>query len=307
MLPDSTAKDLLARAADTVEVTPSSGRALVASAQRSTNRRWVVAVGAAAVTAVVVAGVAVAGGPDTRRVPAPPPVASSSPAPTPSDAPGDRVVVPVLVKYTEEEAVQRVREWGLVAEVAHRSLPCRPVGAVVDQDPRATTKVAAGSTVTIVVADRSSEQADCPRGVAFDDDFRVARGLYDFSRGIGGASGPWSPRVTLAVEDTVRTSLTERQADERDRWLLDVEPGSSPDVDVLQHLAESGGEFRVDIGPHPNCVGTTPPTAPGLEGLRQLSITPTGPSDSCLDWWALDVYLNDVDQIQYVSIRQWEW
>ena len=65
MLSDSTAKDLLAQAAETIEVTPSSGRVLAATAKRHRNSRWVVAVGAAAVTAAVVVGVAVAGGSDT--------------------------------------------------------------------------------------------------------------------------------------------------------------------------------------------------------------------------------------------------
>jgi hypothetical protein len=304
MLSETSAKDLLAQAAETVEVTPRSGRALVATAKRHRNRRWFVAVGAAAVTAALVTGVALAGGPDTRPVPAPPPVASSSPTPTPSDAPGGRVGVPILVKFTEAEAVQRVQEWGLVAEVLHRFVPCRPAGFVVDQDPGAATEIAAGSTVTVFVADRLSQQADCPEGVAFDDDFRVARLLYDFSRGVEGAHGPWSPRVTLAVEDTVWATLTDRQADERDRWLLDVEPGSTPVVDVLGHLADSGGEFRVDIGPHPNCVGQTPPAARGFEGFRQLTITPTTPRDPCLDWWALDVHVNDVGQIEDVSLHQ---
>ena len=62
----------------------------------------------------------------------------------------------------------------------------------------------------------------------------------------------------------------------------------------------------MDIGPHPNCVGPTPPTARRFEGLRQLSITATGPHGTCLAWWALDVYLNEVGQIEYVSIHRWE-
>ena len=79
MLSESTTKELLAQAAETITVTPRGGRAIVATAQRSRNRRWVVAVGAVAVTAAVVTGVAVGAGPDTSRVPAPPPVASPSP------------------------------------------------------------------------------------------------------------------------------------------------------------------------------------------------------------------------------------
>jgi hypothetical protein len=306
MLSESTTKDLLAQAAETITVTPRGGRALVATAQRSRSRRWVVAVGAVAITAAVVTGVAVGAGPDTSRVPAPPPVASPSPTLTPSEATGRRVGVPILVEYAEDEAVQRVRDWGLVPAVVHRSVSCRPAGAVVEQHPRAATKVATGSTVTVVVADRLSAQAACPKGVSFDDDRQVARLLYDFSRGVEGARGSWSPSVILSNEDTGWTSLTERQADDRDRWLLDVDPGGSPDVDVLGHLAESKGAYRVDIGPHPNCVGPTPPTARRFEGLRQLSITPTGPRDSCLEWWALDVYLNEVGQIEYVSIHRWK-
>jgi hypothetical protein len=305
MLPENTVKALLGQAAETVDVTPSSGRAVAATAKLRSNR-WL-AVGAATATAAVVAGIAVAGGPGTSRVPSPHPVASSSPTGTPTEAAGGRVRVPILVKYTEAEAVQRLEEWGLLTEVEHRAVPCRPVGSVVEQKPRAATKVPAGSTVTLVVADRSTERGDCPQGVSFDDDRRVARLLYDFSRGVEGAQGPWSPSVTLSLQDTVWTTLTERQARDRDRWLLNVEPTNSPDVDVLGYLADSDGKYRVDIGPHPDCAGPTQPTARGLERLRQVSITPTGPLGSCLDWWALDVYLNEVDQVEYVSIHRWEW
>lgn len=310
MLSETTTKELLAQAAETLDVSPRSGHDVVAAARRSRRHRWVAAGGAAAAaaTVAVIAGTVLSPSPQVARVPAPPTAASSSSSVPPSETARSLVGVPILVEYTEEEALQRVQQWGLTAEVEYRTEACRPVGAVIDTRPGAGTKVDPGSTVTLVVVDQTSQRANCPEGVSFDHDRAIARLVYDFSRGVPDRFGPWAPTVTLSVlDDTAEITLTERHANDLGRWHVPVGDAGAPAIDVLAQLAESDGQYRVDVGPHPSCVGPSRPPADAFASGRQISITPTGQSDSCLDWWSVDLFVNDVGQIWGVSLQQSEW
>lgn len=306
MLPESTAKDLLRQAADTVEVPPLVSGTVAQVVRRRRRSRFAIAAGSAAAAAIVAGATLLGGAVENRPAPAP---AGPSENTTPSQQPGRSASVPILVKYPEDVAVQRVEEWGFTAEVVHRFEPCRPAGSVVDQEPRAGSRVAAGSVVTVVVAGQASDNASCPRGVSFADDRAVASALYDFSRGAPEGNVPWAPSVTLSVlEGAMHRTLTERQAAEREQWRVTViSDDFRHEIDVLGELAHSAGEYRVDVGPQPDCVGPKRPSASMFEGLRQIRITPTASRDSCLDWWALDVFHNDVGQIQGVVLHRWEW
>jgi len=39
--------------------------------------------------------------------------------------------------------------------------------------------------------------------------------------------------------------------------------------------------------------------------LRRISIQPTG-TDSCLEWWTVDLFLTDIGSIAAVTIDVWE-
>jgi hypothetical protein len=217
----------------------------------------------------------------------------------------ERVDVPILVQHTEQEALRRAEDWGFHARVVRRFEACRPAGMVIDQAPAAGTKVIAARRLTIVVANRRSASVLCGEGIASEHDRNLAAMLYSFSREPDGNAAPWAPRVTLLASDRqAHKTITERQAGDPRQWRFE-EPLAR--LSILHVLASSNGEFRVDLGPHSLCVGPVRPPPTTFDGLRQISITPTAVRDSCLDWWAVDLYVNDVGQIQGVSLDRWEW
>lgn len=311
MRPEQSANDPAERARDVLETREPQPRL-------SAGSRRVVRVVAAVATmmAVVVGGVVLATtdtspkGPSDQKLPAAAAGDSQTSEP-PEESMGSvrgvRVGVPVLVEYLEDIALQRVQARGLTAEVVRRFEACRPAGTVFDQDPGAGRKVAVGSLVTIVVANQESEEGACPQGVAFEPDRTVAAILYSFSRDPGLASPPpWAPRVTLSLfDDQMQRTVTERQASDPERWQFAL-PLADDDVYLLDVLADSDGQYRVDVGAHPTCVGPERPPPSVFAGLRQVSITPTAARKSCLDWWAVDYFLNDVGQIQGVTLVRWE-
>jgi len=69
----------------------------------------------------------------------------------------------------------------------------------------------------------------------------------------------------------------------------------------LYDQLEAGGPPEFTVGPHDHCAGQ-PRLLPGeLQGLRQLSIQPTG-IDSCLQWYAIDIFVNDEGQAVAVML-----
>ncbi len=55
------------------------------------------------------------------------------------------------------------------------------------------------------------------------------------------------------------------------------------------------------MGPHDHCAGQPLVLPDSLVGLRQLSMQPTG-IDSCIAWFAVDVFVNDAGEIQAVML-----
>lgn len=217
----------------------------------------------------------------------------------------ERVDVPILEEYTEQEALRRAEDWGFAVRVVRRFEACRPAGVVVDQMPAAGTKVLADRRVIIVVANRRSSEISCGEGIASAHDHRLATMLYSFSREPQGNAAPWAPRVTLSASDgQAHMTVTDRQAVHPSQWRFD-EPFAQ--VSILDVLASSRGRFRVDVGPRSRCVGPVRPPLRTFQRLRQITITPSAPLDSCLEWWAVDLYVNDVGQIEGVSLDRWEW
>jgi hypothetical protein len=215
-----------------------------------------------------------------------------------------RVDVPILVEHTEQDALRWAEDRGLAARVVRRFEACRPAELVIHQMPAAGTEVLIDQRVTVVVANRRSERASCGEGIATEHDHDLAAMLYSFSRAPQGHAPPWAPRVTLSASDgQARKTLTDRQAVDPRQWGFE-EPFTQ--LSILQVLASSKGRFRVELGPHSRCVGPVQRPPKAFDGLRQISITPSAAHDSCLDWWAVDLYVND-GQIAGVGLDRWEW
>lgn len=102
----------------------------------------------------------------------------------------------------------------------------------------------------------------------------------------------------VAVEDLAVTS----------GWMLRPESfaGRVPPFSALDSLADPG-EVLVAAGPRRHCAA--PPLAhpAGFEDLTQIVIEPAeGRIDSCLDWYAVQVYLDDQNRIAGVGLDLWD-
>lgn len=265
-------------------------------------------IGAAAATLLVIVGLNNLGtttgsglGPE---LPIPRPSQRASALPLP----GAVVRMPDLVGTTEPVASQVLHELGLLPRVIHRFVACYPAGRVVEQEPASGVPMSDGEPVTVVATDLTSEQLTCPDGIATDGDRSLANLLYGFSRGVAGARPPTARTLSLGMLGAAPTmQLTGPDAQNLERWRVSPPHGGTADsVPVLAFLVESGGEYRVDQGPHPLCVGPVRQPAPDLTGLSQVSITPTAERASCLGWWAVDLFLDEAGRIQGVNLDLWE-
>ena len=82
-------------------------------------------------------------------------------------------------------------------------------------------------------------------------------------------------------------------------WTLDIADfdGLSGPFNIFEQFEQVNsfdpvGETKLTVGPHNHCAGQPLLLPESLQGLRQLSIQPTG-IDSCLQWFAVDVFVDD--------------
>lgn len=121
---------------------------------------------------------------------------------------------------------------------------------------------------------------------------------------MAGARPPTAARLRLGLlgADPVVT-LYGRDAQDVDRWR--VPTGDSAERPVLAELVLSG-DYRVDEGPHARCVGPVRAPAPAFARFRQVTVTPAGVQQSCLDWWAVDLFVDAKGRIHGVNLDLWE-
>lgn len=208
--------------------------------------------------------------------------------------------VPILTDYSKTEAVSRLQDWGLRGEVAGEPAACTPLNSVIYQLPRAGVRVPEGSTVTVVVAARSAGMPVCPGGVALEHDRAIADAFYDFAIGKNDFP-PIAPRVSLGLGDDVIQQIDETDAYDRASWQLPGPyAGATGPFSALDYLVDSGGSYRVDLGYRSDCDDSIPPPR-GLKTSRILSVQPRS-FDDCLQWWRIDLFVNDVGQITAVML-----
>lgn len=325
MLSENEARALLREAGDTVPVT--AGTDLLETARRARRgRRAVIASAAAAVTIIVAGGTAVGlTGPETSGPIAPAGPTTTAPitdgATEPTDGPsefqeesgGPKLVdVPILVEYSEKEALRRVREWGLEAEVSREPAPCEPEGEVIQQVPQAGTKVPPGSTVVLVVGAGGSagmpSSKVCTEGIASYHDRQIADLFVRFAQAPQAENAPFAPRVSIGLGGDIRGELTELETHDKDAWLIDgTYAAHSGPFSALAQVAEhpQGHVLSNDPSFGAREVCAPSPTGPPAElaELRLISIQPADDLQrSCATWWSVDLLVNEVGQIEGVFL-----
>lgn len=141
------------------------------------------------------------------------------------------------------------------------------------------------------------------------------RAIVDTMRGF--ASDPTADRLTeLRLTDAViltlgpqfaRSETSSNLADpgswvfgtEYDGFRARVAPFSA-----LELLAQPR-DVGITAGPRDHCASPPMPVYEDLIGLRQISIQPTD-ATSCLEWWAVDLFLTEDGEIAGVTLDLWE-
>lgn len=124
------------------------------------------------------------------------------------------------------------------------------------------------------------------------------------------AALPFGPGpVGLGLGASVHRFVPAGELADPSSWILDVEEfnGWAGPFDLLGFLAdaqEAGHPVAVTAGPHDHCAA--PPVDPPAEGagLHQVSLQPAG-IDGCLEWFALDLYVDDDGRIVVVRLDLW--
>ncbi len=121
---------------------------------------------------------------------------------------------------------------------------------------------------------------------------------------------PLSDSVVLtAGPDIAKTVATDELMDPA-AWALEAEEfrGGTGPVSVLaalRGLHEWEAGFEVTIGPHSHCASPSQPRAAGLGGLTQVSIQSVA-TESCLQWWVVDLFVDESDEIVGITYDLWE-
>jgi len=118
----------------------------------------------------------------------------------------------------------------------------------------------------------------------------------------------------LELADTILIGLGDQLLEERTAselttttsWQLTLEgfrarSGSFSAIDLLQ----GGHELQVMVGPHDHCASPPAPISEQIEFTSHLSLQATG-IDSCLDWFTVDLFLNDAGQVAAITLDLWE-
>lgn len=81
---------------------------------------------------------------------------------------------------------------------------------------------------------------------------------------------------------------------------------------IARHVDSDGDDgslagFTTSIGEHPHCANPPNPAPDGLTDHRRVSLQPTDATiDGCLEWFTVDLFVNDTGTIDTVTLDIWE-
>lgn len=142
----------------------------------------------------------------------------------------------------------------------------------------------------------------------------LARAFVAFARSPGprtAAALPWAPRVWLGLGENLFTAERRSTLAEPDTWDIDVDAyGADGPMNALRPVrlvARRGGAEALvtSVGGHPQCVGGPSRAPASFRAATRISIQPADP-DSCLQWFAVDLFVDARGQVIGVTLEQWE-
>ncbi len=121
---------------------------------------------------------------------------------------------------------------------------------------------------------------------------------------------PFAAEVELGLADDLMVTLSTDELVDPDAWWLDVEhfrayvgPFSALDLAA----GSSPADTVVSVGEHPHCASPAMAGPEGFTDHRRVSVQPDPDTiTSCLEWWTVDLYLDDKGRIDAVTLDLYE-
>lgn len=290
MLTETEARDLLARAAATIDVPP--GAPLSVAPRR--RRRWLAPAVAAAVAVLLIAGGALVlvDGPSPGRAPTTEPAASG-------DGAADAERIPSVFGYDGEAAETMLAEHGLQVS-REEAYNCRLPGRADRTEPAAGTRFRRGDQVTLLVTELDPS-ADCAIRLAWQG---LAWQLLDFANGRG-AAPEFASTVDVYVNGT-RSVLSGDEAVDADSW--NPNPALGLLAAATRQQVRGGGTSITPLltvrtnGSRSLCGGQGLPSS--LAGRKSLWLSIALPTDGFSGCTFANVYQTS-GRIDAVVVRTW--
>ena len=122
------------------------------------------------------------------------------------------------------------------------------------------------------------------------------------------ADVPFAPEVRLGLASRLMRTVGADEVADPEAWVLESAAfrgytGPFSALDLLQRH----DRYDVSVGPHRHCASPPVAAPPDVEGLRRVSVQPSSRSiDSCLSWFTVDLFVDDDDVVQAVTLDLWE-
>lgn len=119
---------------------------------------------------------------------------------------------------------------------------------------------------------------------------------------------PFADEVQLGLGRDLRQARSPAELADPSSWVIDTEvfraysgPFSALDV------AAGADDAVVAIGEHPHCASPPVPAPDAVADLTRVSVQPNPDAiESCLQWWTVDLFVNDDGRIEAVTLDLWE-
>lgn len=117
---------------------------------------------------------------------------------------------------------------------------------------------------------------------------------------------PFAERVRLGLGSQLHVTRSAAELADPDAWAIEVEHfrAAVGPFSALE-LARNAPETTVSVGEHPHCVSPPTPAPVDVRDLRRVSVQPSA-SETCLQWWSVDFFMNDNSEIEAVTLDFWE-
>ncbi|MFC7505388.1 hypothetical protein [Nocardioides sp. GCM10030258] len=201
-------------------------------------------------------------------------------------------------------------------------LACAACGSTVeDVAAEPTTAVASPSTIASPSPTTAESFPASTATPASYDDKALLQALVALASDPGtdtAAALPFADEVGLGLGSVIVATRPSNRLASIGAWDVDlaafrghVGPFNALGL-IARHVDSDGADgtlagFTTSLGEHPHCANPPNPAPDGLAGHRRISLQPSDESiDGCLEWFTVDLFLDDTGTIDTVTLDIWE-